>query len=403
MRKLSKIIFVIFGTIYSSVFIIFLLLLGLKRKIFIGYIKTKSIGTLATPMEIYKYECLEKKVPVDQSTTLWFRSREIANKILYKKYFHDQIVLPAYMLKSVYDFCKKSSYLKKKFIAPYRHVEDYTKKKILNREQIWQTKDLHDVLVRNKPYVTFSDRELEIGKNYLLSKKIALDDKIVCFSSRGKKFKNEAYDTIRNGKIENQIKSVNFLISKNYKALRMGRNEDQKLDIKENDSIIDYAFDEKNSDLLDLYIFSKCDLLICNGNGINNFATIFRKPKLIVDFTSFSTINTENDKFLTLITPKIYRRKDTKEIVKFSEIFSKDIESIAITDEISRAGYVADFNTEDEILEATKEILEIKESADDIEYKEQGDFWKLVNNYSPFAGNFRISKSFFNKYKEFFC
>ena len=86
-----------------------------------------------------------------------------------------------------------------------------------------------------------------------------------------------------------------------------------------------------------------------------------------------------------------------------AEIFSKDIESIAITDEISRAGYVADFNTEDEILEATKEILEIKESADDIEYKEQGDFWKLVNNYSPFAGNFRISKSFFNKYKEFFC
>ena len=48
------------------------------------------------------------------------------------------------------------------------------------------------MLVRNKPYVTFSDRELEIGKNYLLSKKIALDDKIVCFSSRGKKFKNEA-------------------------------------------------------------------------------------------------------------------------------------------------------------------------------------------------------------------
>ena len=61
MRKLSKIIFEIFGTIYSSVFIIFLLLLGLKRKIFIGYVKTKSIGTLATPMEIYKYECLEKK------------------------------------------------------------------------------------------------------------------------------------------------------------------------------------------------------------------------------------------------------------------------------------------------------------------------------------------------------
>ena len=46
----------------------------------------------------------------------------------------------------------------------------------------------------------------------------------------------------------------------------MGRNEDQKLDIKENDPIIDYAFDEKNLDLLDLYIFSKCDLLICNGN-----------------------------------------------------------------------------------------------------------------------------------------
>ena len=42
MRKLSKIIFEIFGTIYSSVFIIFLLLLGLKRKIFIGYVKTKK-------------------------------------------------------------------------------------------------------------------------------------------------------------------------------------------------------------------------------------------------------------------------------------------------------------------------------------------------------------------------
>ena len=62
-------------------------------------------------------------------------------------------------------------------------------KKILNREQIWQTKDLHDVLVRNKPYVTFSDRELEIEKTTYYQKRSTLDDKIVVLAQDKKNLK----------------------------------------------------------------------------------------------------------------------------------------------------------------------------------------------------------------------
>ena len=390
--------------IYSIIFIFFIYLISFKKKFYIGFIKTKSLGTFSTSMEVFKYECLEKKISLDDFTILWFRSQNIANKVLFEKYFHDQIVLPGYFLRPVYDFCIKYNFLKKKFIAPYRSIDkNYKKNIILKKEDIWNHRDIHDVLIRNKPYIKFSKEEIEIGENFLNSKGVRSQDKFVCFGSRGKKFKGEDVETIRNGKITNQIKTMNFLTSKDYKVFRMGRNEDQKLECANNKLIIDYAFDEHKSDLLDLYIFSKCDFLISGNSGLNTLATLFRKQKLVVDFAGFNEINTENDKYISLIVPKIYRRTGNNELVKFSEVFEKNLEPIAKVEDIKELGYFAEYTSENEILEATKEFLNSKNLDTSDDYDEQKSFWKLVNEYSPHASNFKICKSFFNKYCKIFC
>ena len=60
------------------------------------------------------------------------------------------------------------------------------------------------------------------------------------------------------------------------------------------------------SDELDLFLHHKSNFVISNSGGINNFATIFKKPKFIVDFTQFNDLNTENSVFIPLMILKIY-------------------------------------------------------------------------------------------------
>ena len=98
------------------------------------------------------------------------------------------------------------------------------------------------------------------------------------------------------------------MIKNGYKAVRMGKNE-EKLDSK-NINIFDYGSCANNQDFLDFYISSKCEFFISGDTGLNELATVMRKPKLILDFINFHNIENINHNFCPLILPKkIYSQK----------------------------------------------------------------------------------------------
>ena len=178
----------------------------------------------------------------------------------------------------------------------------------------------------------------------------------------------------------------------------MGRNEDIELPDNLDRNIIDYAFDEKNkSDILDLFLHKKSNFIISNGGGITNFATIFRKPKFVVDFTQFNDLNTENSDFFPLLIPKIFKRKISKQPLKYSEVFKLGLDKLKTEENLEQLGYEIVNNNSEEILEGTKEMLDIIDKKNIYSNKKQKKFWDMVNEYSPNIGSFKISEYFLKK------
>ena len=393
-----KLFFKLTEILILLVFAPIIIILNLFKPIKVGYIKSRHLGTYATPLEILN---CEKKIIYNDEKTLyiWFKDKVTDNITLFKKLTHKDIILPSLILKPVFEFFFDNPYFRKKYVIPFR----YLKRKIINESDLWQTRDINHVLNNLPTTVKLNQNDIDEGKRYLIIKKIDEKKNFICFSNRSSVYKHENVRSIRNGSILTQMESINYLTKKKYVAFRVGRNEDIKLPENLDRDIIDYAFDEKNkSDTLDLFLHSKSNFIISNSGGINNFATIFRKPKFVVDFTQFNDLNTENSSFFPLLIPKIFRKKINKQPVKYSEVFNLGLDKLKTEENLEELGYEIVDNNSEEILEGTKEMLDIINKKNVYSNTKQKKFWDMVNEYSPNIGSFKISEYFFEKNKHLF-
>ena len=81
---------------------------------------------------------------------------------------------------------------------------------------------------------------------------------------------------------DNFLLAAETLANKGYKIFRLGRR--LKNHLHQNSNIIDYANSEFRSDFLDLFIGKVCKFGVSTGTGIENVATVFRKPLCITAF-----------------------------------------------------------------------------------------------------------------------
>ena len=87
------------------------------------------------------------------------------------------------------------------------------------------------------------------------------------------------------------------MISKGYKAIRMGKYETKK--INWNDSnIIDYATSADRCDFLDIYLTSKCKFLLSDSTGNTSVLNLFRKHCLTVNEYSIHTLEHHPEKLM---------------------------------------------------------------------------------------------------------
>ena len=257
-------------------------------------------------------------------------------------------------------------------------------------------------LKNSNPFVKFSKKEIEEGNNYLEKNFINKNDKIVVFCSRTPIYRSESYISVRNSNIKNQMMSMNFVIDNNYKAVRVGRDKINKFEIN-NKNFFDYTFADQQSDFLDLFIISKAKFMVCGNTGVNEIATIMRIPRLIVDFSNFNFLYNFNEAFTPIILPKKLFSKSLKRYLNFKEIFEKKLFDVNIISEIPNDIQLID-NSEDEILEATKEMKELVENKLDLntERIKQGNFWNLYAKFYGVKEGMIISPNFFKKNNKLF-
>lgn len=361
-------------------------------KIKIGLLKTFKIGDYFIPIDIFLLEKEFSKIKKNE-IFLWFCQKDITNKYFFNKIKKKILILPGFILQPIQLFFLKFRYTHK-FIF-YKVMEDKKKKfKIIHNNY----EDKEDLLIASKSQIEFSEEEKKEGYEFLKKNRIFEEDKIVSFSSRTKLFRDENYTSLRNGAIKAQMYGIDFLIKNGFKAIRIGRESDVKIDSKP--GIFDYTSLNLKNDLLEFFIVSRSKFMICTDSGINAFPIIMRIPRLIINFVHFKNIHMNDNKLTPIILPKKMIFKRSGELLSYREIFKKKFLDLNIEEEISKEFKLLE-NSKEEILDSVKEIYNLVEKNNfdlEKEKKKQSTFWNMVKeSYGFRPKNVVISPSFFEK------
>ncbi len=148
--------------------------------------------------------------------------------------------------------------------------------------------------LRNKSFddispLNISNEKIDLiyDENYLskLNAHIKFDfnDPYVCLQVRDSAFYNDSNrKNYRNSNIENYYELINFLVSKNYKVIRMGSKVHNPIKIK-NKNIIDYPYSEFYNKYLDLLFMKNCNFYIGTSSGLIDVAWLFNRPVLLTN------------------------------------------------------------------------------------------------------------------------
>lgn len=398
-----KLIFISQIIIYSPLIILIIILYPIIE-IKIVKLKNNELGSLSTSTELFLLK-KKSKIYKNNQIFLWFAERgAVANNFIFEYRKKQLWMLPGFILYPIQRFFLMFRLTRRhifQVINFKKKINDkiITKKKILDESYI----DNYNLLTQFPSTIKFSNQQKEIGKNFLASVGIDEDKKFVCFGVRTKFFKKETFNSVRNSSITNQLLGINYLIKNGYKAVKMGKFE-EKLDLK-NVNIFDYGNCENNQDFLDFYISSKCEFFISGDTGLNELATVMRKPKLILDFINFRNVENINHNFCPLILPKKIYSTKKRGFLKYSDIFKNGIDKIDIIENYPDDLKLID-NDQEEILNAIHEmrmLIELKNFDLDNFKKQQKKFWDLNRNYNSVENdNLVISPSFFDKYNHLF-
>ena len=285
------------------------------------------------------------------------------------------------------------------FIHPYKSRE---RQAFINSIK---KSSLDNITKIEQPVIFFKNEEIKIGENYL--KKVgASNNNFICFHSRDSAYYNKynkskdwswSYTNFRNTDIDNYIPALQEMSAKNFLCFRMGAAVKEKLKCS-NSKIIDYANSGDRSDLLDIYLSSKCYFFICSESGIAALPRVFDKPIIYLNCIGVDTTHSHANNSLFL-PRKIYSTKENR-LLSFKEIIKLDLMSKYTTKHLKELNIELIENTQQEIIEAVREMyarLNGTWKSDDVDEILQKKFWSLMNYKFLKSPTHRICSSFLKK------
>ena len=196
-----------------------------------------------------------------------------------------------------------------------------------------------------------------------------------------------SYHNHRDSSINSMVEAAQFLTSRDYYVLRMGKFVNEKL-ITNNSKIIDYANSELRDDFLDLYLLANCKTIIGGDSGITEVPYYYKKP---VHFSNMVFPFYELTWFCPwLIIFKRIKDLKTGKLLSIKEILNSDFANTKNKHEFDEHNVALVENTSEDIKSLAVEIVKEfqKEPIEDKEdLKIQKEFWKL---YYQFANKEKI-------------
>ena len=180
------------------------------------------------------------------------------------------------------------------------------------------------------------------------------------------------YHSYRNSDIETYVSAIEWLNENGVWVLRMGRNMERRTPHSD-ERFIDYAFDDEQSDLLDIWLFANSCAVISTGTGPDLLAALYQKPCLLLNFLPVSYLFgwTASSCF-----PKWLTWRSSGSLLTLTEYLEN---TLFTTEEYQACGIAITNLTPDEIKGATQRFfhafLEMSVTSSDAE---QEFFWNTL-------------------------
>ena len=207
-----------------------------------------------------------------------------------------------------------------------------------------------------------------------------------------------ASSNLRSGTLKNYIKTINFLIDNGYSVIRLTHNKSEKL--KFNEQYHELNTNEKFNQYCQYFLLQKCKGFICCHSGPGAIGSLLDTPMLAVNiFYPYTFVTKKNDIF-------VFKKIKDKEgqYLNFVKLINNNFYDIYGSSyyNMKKNGYSVVENSEDEILEATKEFLKINDNHEEMNEKQKKFLNDLGHETSYKFLDSRISKYFLEKNKHLF-
>ena len=354
-------------------------------------INSSRIGHFAKETAIIILENLEKfNEPKKKFKNIYYFHKYISNQQLAKMWRRKLFIMPRWLIKPINDL---DILLKSE--SPHAIIK-YNRKKNL-------TRDINNLLSKNKPVLNFTNEENNKGRKFLKSLGIKDDFKFVCLAVRDSEFLKSSnplasykYHDYRNGEIEKFLTAAEELTKRGYYILRMGSKVKKKI-ISNNPMIIDYANSKMRNDFLDIYLLATCKFCISTDYGLDEVCAIFKKPVAYIGVAPIGGL-TSSDPNSLIIFKQHYDFK-LKEEISFAEIFKRGLASSHFGDNYQKNNINLIHNTEKQITDLVIEMdLRLNKNINETEEDKdlQSFFWSKfeeyckINVYNDYTNKFGI-------------
>ena len=370
-------------------------------KVKIGLIETRLMGHLLMHCELFL--CETERGDYNNQKIIWFTNKFICNEYIFNKYKKQMIVFPRFILEPIHSLFS----IFKIFHRYIYYVEQFEKKTGLIKRK-GRRDDPDNLFLKYEKKIKFTDKEIEAGDSFLeKNMEIKKNTDFIIFSSRNsiwaKKTYNQKKNSIRNSNINNQITALEFLNSKGYKTVKIGKDH-PKINFS-NQNIIDFSNHKFRNDFLEVYLVSKCKFMISDDSGISYFSTVLRKKKLIINLFNWNWLYHQSPKLLPIIIPKKIKCLKNEKILTYKEVLDRKIEFIDTEEDLKKEGYIAIENTSLEIKNAVSNMTKLTENNLDLKNfkKSQNEFWSMYDKYYQYNNDdLIICPNFFEENKNLF-
>ncbi|SMF44995.1 TIGR04372 family glycosyltransferase [Desulfovibrio gilichinskyi] len=316
------------------------------KKIRVGEIYSVRLGHLAMDSEIYLSE-VDAGYHDNCYDLFCFKDNKVANRTLANLFCKQMKVhrLNLYLL----DAIRRFNLHAKHEIAMNTHI-------------VASGRDADCVMQLTDNHIAFSPKQEKAGIENLRDLGLPPKKEHVCIFGRDSVFlsgsdpkKSDAdMQEVRDMHIRTFKPSVEELLRMDYNVIRMGSAVKEPLEIS-HPNFLDYATSGKRTDFMDVYLSAKCKFFVGVQSGLMHIPMIFRVPCLSVNVVRLEIILFCSPEDLAIF--KLLWSKTEKRILKVPEIIESGMSRWRVEKFANSDIEVID-NTEDEILEAVKEMHE---------------------------------------------